>query len=55
MFNLTVKCYKPDTTWLDEVAEALKNITAALNDTICYLEDEMPEQVRNYASEVPES
>ena len=43
MFNLMVLGFKPDITWLDEIAEALKNAVTSLDNCITYSKYLMPQ------------
>ena len=42
MFNLMVSSYKPDIIWLDEIAEAVRNATSTLDNSITYIKYYMP-------------
>ena len=34
LFSLSFICFEADVTWLDEIAEGLKNVMSAINKTI---------------------
>ena len=44
--------YKPDFIWLDEIAEAVRNATTALDNSITHIKYLMPMKAQGFANKV---